>query len=90
MPHVAMVSKRVSIATPELRSFRALEMRCVNGRGFNFDVAPLLIGIWCPLIYRVGDVGDIGGTWGKSKVQSLESEVRSKVRGFGVRVGVTE
>ena len=51
-----ILSKRVSIATPELQSFGALEMSCVNGRGFNFDVAPSLVGIWCPLIYRVGDV----------------------------------
>ena len=35
-------------------------MSCVNGRGFNFDVAPSLVGIWCPLIYRVRDVGDVG------------------------------
>ena len=56
------VSKRVSIATPELRSFGALEMSYVNGRGFNFDVAPSLVGIWCPLIYEVGDVGDVGGS----------------------------
>ena len=35
----------------------ASEISCVNGRGFNFDVAPSLVGIWCPLIYRVGDVG---------------------------------
>ena len=41
---------------------RASEMSCVNGRGFNFDVAPSLVGIWCPLIYRVGDVGDVGGS----------------------------
>ena len=64
-----------------------MELSCINGRGFNFDVAPSLVGIWCPLISRVGDVG---GAWGKSKVQSLELEVQSKVRGFGVRVGVTE
>ena len=38
----------------------ASELSCVNGRGFNFDVAPSLVGIWCPLIYRVGDVGDVG------------------------------
>ena len=40
----------------------ASEMSCVNGRGFNFDVAPSLVGIWCPLISRVGDVGDVGGS----------------------------
>ena len=57
-----LLSKRVSIATPELRSFRASEVSCVNGRGFNFDVAPSLVGIWCPLIYKVGDVGDVGGS----------------------------
>ena len=57
-----ILSKRVLIATPELQSFGALEMSCVNGRGFNFDVAPSLVGIWCPLIYRVGDVGDVGGS----------------------------
>ena len=56
------VSKRVSIATPELRSFGASEVSYVNGRGFNFDVAPSLVGIWCPLIYKVGDVGDVGGS----------------------------
>ena len=54
------MSKRVSIATPELRSLGASEMSYVNGRGFNFDVAPSLVGIWCPLIYEVGDVGDVG------------------------------
>ena len=58
------LSKRVSIATPELQSFGASEMSCVNGRGFNFDVAPSLVGIWCPLIYRVGDVGDVGDVGG--------------------------
>ena len=47
----------------------ASEMSCVNGRGFNFDVAPSLVGIWCPLISRVGD--------------SEMLEVRSKVRGSG-------
>ena len=35
----------------------ASEVSYVNGRGFNFDVAPSLVGIWCPLIYKVGDVG---------------------------------
>ena len=55
------MSKRVSIATPELRSFGDSEMSFVNGRGFNFDVAPSLVGIWCPLISRIGDVGDVGG-----------------------------
>ena len=63
------MSKRVSIATPELRSFGASEVSCVNGRGFNFDVVPSLSGIGCPLISRVGD--------------SEMSEVRSKVRGSG-------
>ena len=63
------LSKCVLIATPELRSFGASEVSCVNGRGFNFDVAPSLVGIWCPLISRVGD--------------SEMSEVRSKVRGLG-------
>ena len=75
-------------------------MSCINGRGFNFDVAPSLVGIWCPLISRVGVVG---GAWGKSKAERLDtevrikirrfgvrSEVRDKVRGFGVRIGVTE
>ena len=57
-----VLSKRVSIATPELRSFGASEVSYVNGRGFNFDVAPSLVGIWCPLIYEVGDVGDVGGS----------------------------
>ena len=51
------MSKRVSIATPEPRSLGVLEVSYVNGRGFNFDVAPSLVGIWCPLIYKVGDVG---------------------------------
>ena len=46
----------------EIRSFGDSEMSCVNGRGFNFDVAPSLVGIWCPLISRVGDVGDVGGS----------------------------
>ena len=75
------MSKRVSIATPELRSFGDSEMSCINGCGFNFDVAPLLVGIWCPLISKVGDVGDVGGAWGKSKGKRLDTEVRSKVRG---------
>ena len=76
-----------------------MEISCINGRGFNFDVAPSLVGIWCPLISRVGDVG---GAWGKSKGKRLHtevrnksqrfrvrSEVRNKVKGFGVRIGVT-
>ena len=75
-------------------------MSCINRRGFNFDVAPSLVGIWCPLISRVGDVG---GAWGKSKAERLDTEVRiksrrfgvrsevwNKVRGFGVRIEVTE
>ena len=61
-PSPTKLSKRVSIATPELRSFGASEMSYVNGLGFNFDVAPSLVGIWCPLIYEVGDVGDVGGS----------------------------
>ena len=78
-------------------------MSCINGRGFNFDVAPSLVGIWCPLISRVRDVGDVGGAWGKSKGKRLDtevrnksrrfgvrSEVRNKVKGLGVRIGVTE
>ena len=78
-------------------------MSCVNGRGFNFDVAPSLVGIWCPLISRVRYVGDVGGAWGKSKAERVDtevriksrgfgvrSEVRNKVKGFGVRIGVTE
>ena len=40
----------------------ASEVSYVNGRGFNFDVAPSLIRIWGPLISRVGDVGDVGGS----------------------------
>ena len=67
-----------------------LDAEPAHQRGFNFDVAPLLVGIWCPLIYRVGDVGDIGGTWGKSKVQSLESEVQINSQRFGVRSEVSE
>ena len=58
------LSKRVSIATPELQSFGDSEMGFVNGHGFNFDVAPSLVGIWCPLISKVGDVGDVGGVGG--------------------------
>ena len=54
--YLTPMSKRVSIATPELRSFGDSEMSCVNGRGFNFDVAPSFVGIWGPLISRVGDV----------------------------------
>ena len=78
-------------------------MSCVNGRGFNFDVAPSLVGIWCPLISGVRDVGDVGGAWGKSNGKRLDtevrnksqrfrvgSEVRNKVKGLGVRIGVTE
>ena len=83
------LSERVSIATPELWRFRDSEMSCINGRGFNFDVAPSLVGIWCQLISRVGDVGDVGGAWGRSKAQRLDSKVRSKVKGFGSRVGVS-
>ena len=67
-----------------------LDAEPAHQRGFKFDVAPLLVGIWCPLIYRVGDVGDIGGTWGKSKVQSLESEVQINSQRFGVRSEVLE
>ena len=63
-------------------------MSCINGRGFNFDVAPSLVGIWCPLISRVGDVGDVGGAWGKSKAERLDTEVRVKSRRFGVRLEV--
>ena len=78
-------------------------MSCINGCGFNFDVAPSLVGIWCPLISRVRDVRDVGGAWGKSKGKRLDmgvrnksqrfgvrSEVRNKVKGFGVRIGVME
>ena len=57
VPQSITLSKRVSIATPELRSYGASEVSYVNGLGFNFDVAPSLVGIWCPLIYNVGDVG---------------------------------
>ena len=94
------MSKHVSIARPELQSFGDSEMSCINGRGFNFDVAPSLVGIWCPSISRVGDVR---GAWGKSKAERLDTEVRiksrrfrvrsevqDKVRGFGVRIRVTE
>ena len=62
-------------------------MSCINGRGFNFDVAPSLVGIWCPLISRVGDVG---GVWGKSKGKRLDTEVRNKSRRFGIRSKVSE
>ena len=94
------LSKRVSIATPELRSFGDSEMSYTNGRGFNFDVAPSLVGIWCPLI---SDVGDVGVAWGKSKGKRFDTEVqiksrrfgvrselRNKVKGFGVRIGESE
>ena len=64
-------------------------MSCINGRGFNFDVAPSLVGTWCPLISRVGDVGDVGGAWGKSKAQRLYSEVQIKSRSYGVRSRVS-
>ena len=84
------MSKHVSIATPEIQSFGASEISCINGCGFNFDVAPSLVGIWCPLISRVRDVGDVGGAWGKSKVQSLESEIQINSRRFGVRSEVSE
>ena len=30
----------------------ASEVSCINGRGFNFDVVPSLVGIWCPLIFK--------------------------------------
>ena len=69
---------------------RASEISCINGRGFNFDVAPLLVGIWCPLISRVGDVGDVGGAWGKSKAQRLDSDVQINSRRFGVRSRVSD
>ena len=66
-------------------------MSCVNGRGFNFDVAPSLVGICCPLISRVGDVGDVGvrsGVQSKSRRFRVRSGVRSKSWKFGVRSGV--
>ena len=56
----------------------ASEMSCVNGHGFNFDVAPSLVGIWCPLIYKVGDVGDVGAIGQRF---GIRSGVRNKVRG---------
>ena len=33
-----------------------MEVGRINRRGFNFNVAPSLVGIQCPLISRVGDV----------------------------------
>ena len=50
-------------------------MGCVNGRGFNFDVAPSLVGIWCPLISRVGD--------SEMRRFGVRSGVRDKGRRFG-------
>ena len=69
---------RMSVKTRIDSNSGASEMSCINGRGFNFDVAPSLVEIWCPLISRVGDVG---GAWGKSKAERLDTEVRRKVRG---------
>ena len=63
----AAASTIVSVKTRIDSNSGASEVSCVNGRGFNFDVAPSLVGIGCPLISRVGD--------------SEMSEVRSKVRG---------
>ena len=68
----------------------ASEISRINRCGFNFDVAPLFVGIWCLLIFRVGDVGDVGGAWGKSKAQRLDSEVRINSRRFGVRSRVSD
>ena len=71
-------------------------MGCANGRGFNFDVAPSLVGICCPLISRVGDVGDVGDVGVRSGVRSkswrfrVRSGVRNKVKSLGVKIGVTE
>ena len=48
----------------------------INGRVFNFNVAPLLIGIWCPLISRVGDVWRYMGN----------VKYKGQVRRFGSRV----
>ena len=47
------MSKRVSKV---IQSFGASEVSHINRRGFNFNVVPSLIGIWCPLISRFGDV----------------------------------
>ena len=66
---------------------RASEISCINRRGFNFDVAPSLVGIWCLLISRVGDVG---GAWGKSKAQRLDSDVQINSRRFRVRSRVSD
>ena len=68
-------------------------MGCANGRGFNFDVAPSLVGICCPLISRVGDVGDVrvrSGVRSKSRRFGVRSGVRNKVKSLGVKIGVTE
>ena len=81
------MSKRVWIGTPELWSFGDSEMSCVNGRGFNFDVAPSLVGIWCLLISRVGDVR---GAWRKCKAQRLYLELRINSWRFGVRSRVSD
>ena len=55
-------------------------MSCINGHGFNFDVVPSLVGIWCPLISRVGDVG---GACGKSKGKRLDTGLRNKTHSYG-------
>ena len=47
------VGLEVSVKTRIDSNSGASEVSYVNGRGFNFDVAPLLVGIWCPLISRV-------------------------------------
>ena len=39
-----------------IRNFRASEVSRINRRGFNFDVAPSLVRIWCPLISMFRDI----------------------------------
>ena len=68
----------VSVKTRIESNSGASEISCINRCGFNFDVVPSLVGIWCPLISRVGDVR---GAWGKCKAQRLDSEVGPIVGG---------
>ena len=75
-----------------VQSFRASEVSRINGHGFNFDVVPSLVGIWCLLILRFGVVG---GAWeirdGRNGFRNgfrgaeQELEVWNMVRGFRVK-----
>ena len=58
----------------------ASEVSRINGRGFNFDVAPSLVGIRCPLISRVG----------VSEVHGERVEHKGQVRRFRSIVGGSE